>query len=141
MEQKRSRSLTAHPTDDRNRAEAHRFITEMKGDRIEALRALAMSGKQGPKSDAIRELCDALQACQRRREKAIGPSLPEVMAYAEQIGMNSGEPERFYDYHCARGWKMGKTASAPMRDWRAALRLWNRNCVPVVGKKPAYGVG
>lgn len=114
----------------------------MRGDRMEALRMLAASGQQGAKSAAIIELCDALQACQRRREKAIGPTLSEVMAYAEAIGMNGGSPESFFDYHTARGWKMGKTASAPMRDWRAAMRLWNRNNAPVVGKKPGtYGVG
>lgn len=113
--------------------------------RIAELRTLAATGQQGPKSAAIEELCDALQACQRRREKAIGPTLSEVMAYAQEIGMNSGEPEKFHDYHQARGWKMGKTASAPMRDWRAAMRLWKRNCTPVAGKPQTiggrYGVG
>lgn len=108
---------------------------------MEALRGIAATGKQGVKSAAIVELCDALQACQRRREKAIGPTLSDVMGYAKEIGMNGGEPEKFHDYHQARGWKMGKTASAPMRDWRAAMRLWKRNSAPVAGKKPGYGVG
>lgn len=95
--------------------------------RITELRTLAATGQQGAKSAAIVELCDALQACQRRREKAIGPTLSEVLTYAQEIGMNGGEPEKFHDYHSARGWKMGKTASAPMRDFKAAMRLWKRN--------------
>lgn len=113
----------------------------MKNDRIQALRMLAATGLQGDKSNAIRELCDALQTCRARREKAVGPSLHDVMTYAEEIGLNSGEPEKFYDHFKARGWKMGRTASAPMRDFRAALRNWKRNATPDDGKKSRYGVG
>lgn len=95
--------------------------------RITELRALAATGAQGKKSAAITELCDALQACQRRREKTIGPTLPDVLFHAKEIGMDLDKGSNFFDYHTARGWKMGKHATAPMRDWKAAMRLWQRN--------------
>lgn len=107
----------------------------MRNDRLEALRMLAASGKQGPKSAAIVELCDALQACQRRRERAIGPTLVEVMTYAEQIGMNSGSPEDFFDYYEEIGWVQGKN-KLPIKKWQAACRRWHRRAkTPVVGNE------
>jgi hypothetical protein len=100
----------------------------MISSRIQELRDLAATGAQGKKSAAIVELCDAIVACQRRREKNIGPTIHDCFTYGEEIGLNLDEATSFHDYHTARGWKMGKTASAPMRDWKAALRLWARNC-------------
>jgi len=116
----------------------------MKLDRIAELETLALSGTQGKKSDAIRECLGEIQRLQARKEAAKGPSLHDVMVYAEEIGLNSGEPEKFFDHFKARGWKMGRTASAPMRDFKAAMRNWKRNCTPVNGTpKPTntYGVG
>lgn len=110
----------------------------MKNDRIEALRLLAMSGKQGLKSAAITECLDEIQRLSRRKEKPAGPTLSEVMVYAGQIGMNGGSPEEFFDYYEAIGWVQGK--GKPIRKWQAACRRWHRNS-PVVGKKPGYGVG
>lgn len=109
----------------------------MTPSRIKELRTLAAAGVQGAKSNALRECLDEIERLMlpyAKRKSMNAPSLAEVMTYAETIGMNGGEPEKFFDYHTARGWKMGKTASAPMRDWRAALRLWKRNCAPVGGK-------
>jgi hypothetical protein len=74
---------------------------------------------------AIVELCDALQVSQRRREKAIGPTLSEVMKYAQEIGMNGGSPEDFFDHYTAVGWVYGKSRH-PIRDFRAAMRRWHR---------------
>ena len=31
----------------------------------------------------------------------------------------------FYDYYCSNGWKIG--GRAPMKDWKAAARRWQRN--------------
>lgn len=106
----------------------------MTSTRLTELRALAATGAQGQKSEAIRELCDEVAKLQRRRDAAKGPTLSEVMEYAKEIGLNSGEPENFFDYHTARGWKMGKL---PMRDFKAAMRLWKRKCkLPADTKQP-----
>ena len=43
------------------------------------------------------------------------PNAEEVRTYAQEIGYNEN-PLKFIDYYAARGW--------PLRDWRAALRLW-----------------
>jgi hypothetical protein len=34
------------------------------------------------------------------------------------------DPERFFTYYESNGWKVGRNA---MKDWRAAVRTWERN--------------
>ena len=58
------------------------------------------------------------------------PTLEEVKAYCEER-KNNVDPERFINYYTANGWKVGKN---PMKDWKAAVRSWERN---VFGKPKA----
>ena len=48
------------------------------------------------------------------------PSLDDVKAYCQERG-NAVDPEKWYDYYTANGWKVGKN---PMKDWKAAVRTW-----------------
>lgn len=50
------------------------------------------------------------------------PSLDDVAGYCRERS-NQVDPRAFVDYYTARGWKMG---SSSMRDWRAAVRTWER---------------
>lgn len=50
------------------------------------------------------------------------PTLDEVKAYCEERG-NNVDAERFIDYYTANGWKVGKNS---MKDWKAAVRTWER---------------
>lgn len=54
------------------------------------------------------------------------PPLKEVVAYFT-INLSSSESQanNFYDYFTSNGWKVG--GRAPMKDWHAAARNWNRN--------------
>lgn len=51
------------------------------------------------------------------------PSLEEVTEYcnSRENGIN---PEQFIDYYESKGWIVGRTK---MKDWRAAVRTWERN--------------
>lgn len=51
------------------------------------------------------------------------PTLEDVKAYCEER-KNNVDAERFIDYYTANGWKVGKN---PMKDWKAAVRSWERN--------------
>jgi hypothetical protein len=53
----------------------------------------------------------------------VKPSLDEVSAYCRERN-NSVDPQRFRDYYEANGWRVGRN---PMRDWKAAVRTWERN--------------
>ena len=58
---------------------------------------------------------------ERKRFKA--PTVDEVSAYCRERG-NGVDPQHFVDYYTANGWKVGKN---PMKDWKAAVRTWERN--------------
>lgn len=50
------------------------------------------------------------------------PTLAEVSEYCKERG-NSVDPQRFIDYYESNGWKVGRN---PMKDWKAAVRNWER---------------
>ena len=37
---------------------------------------------------------------------------------------NDVDPEAFFDFYESKGWKIGRN---PMKDWKAAVRNWERN--------------
>ena len=59
------------------------------------------------------------------------PTLEDVKAYCQERG-NNVDAEKWYDYYSANGWKVGKN---PMKDWKAAVRTWERSDD---GGKPKY---
>jgi hypothetical protein len=60
----------------------------------------------------------------RHGKKFIPPSLEEVKAYCLKR-KNSVDPEAWMNHYLSNGWKVGK-AQAPMKDWHAAVRTWER---------------
>lgn len=51
------------------------------------------------------------------------PTIEEVKAYCRERE-NNVDAERFIDFYASKGWKIGKNA---MKDWRAAVRTWERS--------------
>ena len=51
------------------------------------------------------------------------PTVQEVKAYCMERG-NNLDAEYFTNFYAARGWQVGKSK---MKDWRAAVRYWERN--------------
>lgn len=64
------------------------------------------------------------------------PTVDEVRAYCIERH-NNVDAERFIDYYTANGWKVGKNT---MKDWKAAVRTWERNGYSAKGKVGANGV-
>lgn len=58
-----------------------------------------------------------------KRTRFIPPTLDEVKAYCAER-KNNIDPQHFIDYYESNGWKVGKN---PMKDWKAAVRTWERN--------------
>ena len=50
------------------------------------------------------------------------PSVEEVEQYCFERN-NRVDPERFVDFYSSNGWKVGKN---PMKDWKAAVRTWEK---------------
>ena len=53
----------------------------------------------------------------------VKPTLEQVSDYCNER-QNGIDPERFIDYYTSNGWKVGKN---PMKDWKAAVRTWERS--------------
>lgn len=58
----------------------------------------------------------------------VPPTVEEVQAYCCEISA-SIDPSAFVDYYAAQGWVYGK-AGKQMKDWKAAVRNWNRREKP-----------
>ena len=70
------------------------------------------------------KVADLVKAVQRGPDREAGlPSLHDVEHYCQWRG-SLVDPRTFFEYYQANGWTIGR---APMRDWRAAFRYWERN--------------
>jgi hypothetical protein len=52
------------------------------------------------------------------------PSIIEVKMQAKQIDLPEREAEKFWYFHDAKGWKVGRQ---PMKRWKSALQTWKLN--------------
>lgn len=66
---------------------------------------------------------DDTPAPQHPSKKFVKPNLQEVQEYCTSRH-NSVDAAKFVDYYDSVGWKVGKN---PMKDWKAAVRTWERN--------------
>lgn len=60
----------------------------------------------------------------RPTPRFVPPTIEEVRAYCQER-KNNVDPERFRDFYEANGWKQGR--GKPIKDWKAAVRTWERN--------------
>ena len=59
----------------------------------------------------------------RGRKVFSPPTVEEVAAYCAERN-NSVDAQTFVDFYASKGWYVGKN---PMKDWKAAVRTWERN--------------
>jgi hypothetical protein len=59
----------------------------------------------------------------KKRKNFIVPLISEIEDYC-RLRDNGISAEQFYDFYQSKGWMVGKTK---MKDWKAAVRNWERN--------------
>ena len=64
-------------------------------------------------------VCETTSSTRSRFQK---PTFEEVKEYIKTTGTTDVDPERFYSYYEANGWKVGRNS---MKDWKAAVRMWS----------------
>ena len=69
------------------------------------------------------ELEKEIEIKTKKTNKFVKPTIEEVQQYCNERN-NNINAEHFIDYYNSNGWKVGKN---PMKDWRAAIRTWERN--------------
>ena len=60
--------------------------------------------------------------CYTRARRFTPPTVEDVRAYCLERG-NGIDAQSFVDFYASKGWKVGSNA---MKDWRAAVRTWER---------------
>jgi hypothetical protein len=76
-------------------------------------------GKDSLVEDSIEEKSTKKKTASRFRP----PTVEEVQSYCDERG-NNVNATRFVNYYESNGWKVGRN---PMKDWKAAVRTWERN--------------
>ncbi len=66
---------------------------------------------------------DSIENGTKTQKRLRPPTLEEVKAYCLERN-NSINPEKFFNYYEANGWKVGR---GKMKDWKAAVRSWESN--------------
>ena len=66
---------------------------------------------------------DSLGKDSKDIRRFVKPSLNEVSEYCISR-KNNVDAQSFIDFYESKGWKIGNT---PMKDWKAAVRTWERN--------------
>lgn len=69
------------------------------------------------------ERVNAHTRTREKKPKFVPPTLEEVVEYCKTHGYKM-DPEKFYNHYTANGWMVGKN---PMKDWKAAVRNWEKN--------------
>ena len=71
----------------------------------------------------IEKEIDSSASTTTKRKRFEKPTLSEIKAYCIERG-NKVDAQHFYDYYESNGWKVGKNS---MKDWKAAVRTWERS--------------
>ena len=78
-------------------------------------------GKHVEQFEALEEIIDKAQG-KKPKKKFRKPTAEEVREYCK-ARRNTVDPEAFVDFYESKGWKVGKE---PMKDWKAAVRTWEK---------------
>lgn len=68
----------------------------------------------------------------KNASKFVKPTVDQVREYCHER-KNNIDPQTFIDFYDARGWKL--TKGVAMKDWKAAVRTWERNSKSDKGDK------
>lgn len=70
-----------------------------------------------------KEIHSSAKSTTTKRKRFEKPTLSEIKAYCIERN-NNVDAQHFYDYYESNGWKVGKNS---MKDWKAAVRTWERS--------------
>ena len=70
-----------------------------------------------------KEIHSSAKSTTTKRKRFEKPTLSEIKQYCIERN-NNVNAEQFFDYYESNGWKVGKNS---MKDWKAAVRTWERS--------------
>lgn len=87
-----------------------------------AKRNAASVTKSARETTTVQDRIDTNVSMGTSKKTVARPTLEEVASYCRERGKGV-DPQKWFDHYSANGWKVGKN---PMRDWKAAVRNWER---------------
>ena len=79
--------------------------------------------KELEKEIKIEKEIDSSASTTTKRKRFEKPSISDIKQYCIERN-NNIDASQFYDYYESNGWKVGKNS---MKDWKAAVRTWERS--------------
>jgi hypothetical protein len=74
-------------------------------------------------TDRIKRLESKVKTLEGKTKRWQPPTREEVISYCKER-KNGVDPNQWYDFYVAKNWMIGKNK---MKDWRAAVRTWEKN--------------
>ena len=116
---------------DRQRLYDRRISDERKQKKLTQSRNLEEILEKSPpeielelkKEIKIEKEIDSSASTTTKRKRFEKPTLSEIEQYCIERN-NNVNAEQFFDYYESNGWKVGKNS---MKDWKAAVRTWERS--------------
>ena len=96
--------------------------SDSNSDTLQTLRGHSIATNKNDKNDKNDKKTEEKNYIAPKR-RFVRPTLEEVQAYCQQRG-NNVDAERFCDFYEMKGWKVGREI---MKDWKAAVRTWEKN--------------
>ena len=121
------------------RSKAAKASKSSKCEQKQQMQANAANADKSSKDkDKDKDKDDDKKGNGAREARFTPPSIEEVAAYCQERG-NGVDAARFVDFYSSKGWMVGKSR---MKDWRAAVRNWERSsdAKATPAKKPGYNV-
>ena len=121
------------------RSKAAKASKSSKCEQMQQMQANAANADKSSKDkDKDKDKDDDKKGNGAREARFTPPSIEEVAAYCQERG-NGVDAARFVDFYSSKGWMVGKSR---MKDWKAAVRNWERSGDAKVtpAKKPGYNV-
>lgn len=97
-------------------------LSEVSENGFKTLSESSETPLKNPVSEAAINTINTSTKEKNKNIKFTPPTTEEVEAYCEEWG-HTIDAGAFVDFYASKGWKVG---SAPMKDWRAAVRNWWR---------------
>lgn len=98
-------------------------IQRVKGDNVPQLSSKCPIEIDKEQENREREESNIEPQMRYKRKPFTKPTLEEVKQYCAERD-NGVDAQRWFDYYSSNGWKVGKN---PMKDWKAAVRTWERS--------------
>lgn len=102
-------------------------VLQEGGNVVQIVEESPLNGKFEENNSLVITPSKKEKSCAKKESKTgssfVKPALEEVKAYCEERRKGI-DPEKWFDYYTANGWKVGRNT---MKDWRASIRTWEKN--------------